>query len=653
MPLGDYYQDYGPIQRRRRSGELPSPRRETPRDSVYERPPPLPRPRRRPRRRIAWGRVLLRVVTVLLVLPLVLPYAVSLFYYERALPGVSVQGRPVHNLNQEEIATALSRQYASFLRQPLTLTYAEQTWHPTLEELGITLDLEGVAATALAPGRQGDPLTRLRDLWGLWQEGHDLSPRLVIDMRHLQSYVVHLSTLVEAPPENASLSVAAGKVIGTPATTGVQLLAHETAVDIARSLGHLTPQQRPLRTRQLPPTIGNEALVEAQEQAGEFLDRTLVLTHSARAGSWTWEPEHLATLLRIEPVDRQFKVDIDHERLTKEVERLAQLVDSGSVEPRLRFEYGRVHMVQEGHTGWELQQPAAVQAISETLHRQQVPPVTQTAVVLPLPVREVFPHITQETLPDLGIVELVAEGKSSFAGSADYRITNIKAGAVRLDGVLIAPGEEFSFNTQLGEVNAENGFVEGYAVVGNRTQLEWGGGVCQNSTTVFRAAFWAGLPITERHPHPFSISWYDRFAYGPHGDGPGMDATIFTGVNDLTFVNDTGHWLLMQVEVDEHHQVLTVQLYGTRPDRQVILEGPTISNEVAAPRQPVYINDPSRPAGTVYQSDAARNGRDIVITRVIRAGPDGNGEELRRDTFFTRFRAWPNVFVRGTGVDDG
>ncbi|NJN67755.1 MAG: vanomycin resistance protein VanB [Chloroflexaceae bacterium] len=643
MPLGDYYQDYGPIQRRRRSGELPRRSDGEKRTPGHERPPSPRRPRRL--RRIAWGWVLLRVVTALLVIPIVLPYAVSLFYYERALPGVSVQGRPVHNLNQQEIATALSHHYASFLRQPVTLTYAEQSWQPTLAELGVTLDLDGTAAAALTPGRQGDPLTRLRHLWSLWRDGHDLSPQLVIDMRHLQNYLSHLSATVETPPQNASLSVAAGKVIGTPATPGVQLLAHETAVDLARSLGTLTPQQCPLRTRQLPPTIGNEALVEAQERARGFLDSTLILTHSAQASYWTWEPEQLATLLHIEPVDRQLRVDISRERLTREVERLAQLVDSGSVEPRLRFEDGRVHLVREGYTGWELQQPAAVQAISETLHQPH--PATQTVVVLP--VQEVFPHITQETLPDLGIVELVAEGKSSFAGSADYRITNIKAGAARLDGVLIAPDEEFSFNTQLGEVNAENGFVEGYAVVGNRTQLEWGGGVCQNSTTVFRAAFWAGLPITEHHPHPFIISWYDRFAYGPHEDGPGMDATIFTGVNDLKFVNDTGHWLLMQVEVDEYHQVLTVQLYGTRPDRQVALEGPVISNEVAAPRQPVYINDPTRPAGTVYQSDVARNGRDIMITRVIRR----DGEELRRDPFFTRFRAWPNVFVRGTGTDDG
>jgi vancomycin resistance protein YoaR len=299
-----------------------------------------------------------------------------------------------------------------------------------------------------------------------------------------------------------------------------------------------------------------------------------------------------------------------------------------------------VKIVQEGKPGWRLKQDAAAAQIADLLLSSS--PTTRT---LALPVEQLTPKITAATINDLGIKELVGEGLSSFAGSAQYRITNIKAGAARMDGVLIAPGEEFSFNRQLGDVDAASGFVEGYAIIGNRTQLEWGGGVCQDSTTVFRAAFWAGLPITERHAHAFYISWYDRFGLGPQGNGQGMDASIYTGVNDLKFVNDTGNWLLMQADVDEVGQVLAVRLYGTRPDRQVRLEGPAVSNEVRAPSEPVYINDPSLPAGTLHQSDSARGGRDITVERVITQA----GAEVSRDTFFTRFRAWPNIFVRGTG----
>ena len=116
-------------------------------------------------------------------------------------------------------------------------------------------------------------------------------------------------------------------------------------------------------------------------------------------------------------------------------------------------------------------------------------------------------------------------------------------------------------------------------------------------------------------------------------------------MNDLKFVNDTGNWLLMQTEVDEGNQVLAVRLYGTTPRREVRLDGPTITNEVRAPSDPVYLDDASLPAGSSYQSDTARSGRDITVERVI----TDRGVEIRRDSFFTHFRAWPNIFVRGTG----
>lgn len=632
MPVEDYYQEYGPIHRRRASnGQKPD-----------DTPPPQPRPRRParrpPTRRASPLRLLLGFLLTILAVVLLFPYGLSYFYADQALPGVSIQGMSVAGQDQSSIRAALQARYADFSRQPLSLTYAGQTWEPTLAQMGVQFDLERAAVTALEAGRQGDPLTRLRDLWALWRAGLDVAPRLVIDQRHLQGYLVGLTADVERPPQDAALSLAAGQIIGAPAAVGRQALVDETANDVILALQTLAPQQVTLRTRVLEPTVGNTSLQAAENRARELLSSSLTLTHDER--NWTWEPERLAEMVRVAPAGNRLLVEIDPNQLGRAVERLAQLVDSGSVEPRLRFADGDVQIVAEGQSGWRLLQPDAARLISATLSVGQ--PLTRT---LALPVEELQPRITAANLADLGIRELVGEGKSSFVGSAQYRITNIKAGAVRMDGVLIAPDEEFSFNTQLGAVNAENGFVEGYAVIGNRTQLEWGGGVCQDSTTVFRAAFWAGLPITERHAHPFYISWYDRFGFGAYGDGAGLDAAIYTGVNDLRFVNDTGHWLLMHADVDEVNQVLTVRLYGTKPNRTVTMEGPFVSNQTPAPAAPVYVNDSSLPAGVVRQSDVARSGRDIVVYRII----SENGVEVRRDTFFTRFKAWPNVFVRGTG----
>ncbi len=644
MPVDDFFQEYGPIQRRRggAGNQLPPESPEPPEPPEPREPTPR-RSRRRPRptrRRASPLRLFFSLAILSGALLAALPYAFHLMYHEQALPGISVQGLPLAGQSREVIQSALDSRYAAFLDQPITLHYNDQRFTPTLADIGVHFAVADLTDQVIATGRQGDPLDRARQLWALWQDGYDLTPRLTVDENVLQHYLLGVAAEIEQAPENAALSLAEGKIIGTPSTPGYQLLIDESSKDILAALRTLTPQDVALRTRRLEPSINDAALIAAQDRARRLLSSPLLMRHGER--EWTWEPARIAEMVHVNAGRNNLAVNINPEQLGRAVEDLAQFVDTGSAEPRLRFEAGTLRIAEPGSPGWRLEQEAAVQAISSTLQVEHSGPGVRT---LSLPVAEVQPQITAENLGELGIQELVGRGQSSFVGSAQYRITNIKAGARRMDGVLIAPDEEFSFNTQLGAVNAESGFVQGYAVIGNRTQLEWGGGVCQDSTTVFRAAFWAGLPITERHAHPFYISWYDRFGLGEYGNGAGLDAAIFTGVNDLKFVNDTGNWLLMQTVVDEVNQVLTVDLYGTRPDRTVSIEGPFVSNVTPPPAAPVFVDDPTRPSGTSYQSDVAREGRDIMIYRII----SENGVEVRRDEFLTRFRAWPNVIVRGTG----
>ncbi len=694
MPVGDYYQKYGPIYRRR-NGQVPETAREPVRPTspsptrrrrrrvrryaarhqaaltpvpppliadVTERPsypsrliaPPKPdtaisareriemrRLQRRARlqRRFAVWRSLATTLLLCTLVLLALPYAIGLSYHERALPGVAIQGVRVSNLDPSAIAATLHVQYGDFLEQPLTITYRDQTWTPSLAELGVVFDTEATIAHALRYGQTGDPLTRLHDLATLLVGGVDLAPHLTVDEAKLQRYLLRLSQSVDHPPRDAALSVQHGYVIATPADSGRQLLPAENTLEILAALRTLQPQQITLRTRALEPTVNNQMLAAAEQQAQALLAAPLLLKHGER--EWLWDTAQIADLLEVQADHARMEVMIDPERLAQAVNALAISFDSGSVEPRLRLEAGALQIISPGRTGWRLDQPRTTRFISETL--MQAAPTTRT---VRLAAEKLTPQVTPAALPTLGIAELLGEGKSSFAGSEAYRITNIKAGAARMDGVLIAPGAEFSFNTQLGEVNAENGFVQGYAVINNRTALEWGGGVCQDSTTLFRAAFWAGLPITERHAHPFYISWYDRYGFGAYGDGAGLDAAIYTGQHDLRFVNDTDHWILIETELDEINQTLTMRLYGTRKhNREVAFDGPYITNETPAPSTPVYTDDPTKPQGYLYQSDVARSGRDITVYRVIYE----NSVEVAREAFVTRFRAWPNVYVRGTG----
>jgi vancomycin resistance protein YoaR len=255
-----------------------------------------------------------------------------------------------------------------------------------------------------------------------------------------------------------------------------------------------------------------------------------------------------------------------------------------------------------------------------------------------LPVTATQPKVAMEQMDQLGIRELVGEGISDFKGSVQGRMRNIEVASARFAGIVVPPGETFSFNAHLGDVVEANGYEDAWVIFGDRTVLGPGGGVCQVSTTLFRAAFWGGYPITERTAHTYRVGWYEQ-----GGQPVGLDATVFAPSVDLKFVNDSPAYLLIQPMVDAKVGTLAFRLYGTRVDRTVMMEGPKIEN-IVPHGPPVYREDPTLSRGTRKQVDIAHDGADVTIVRIIKRGD----QELRRDTFFSHYVPWQAVFLIGT-----
>ena len=181
-----------------------------------------------------------------------------------------------------------------------------------------------------------------------------------------------------------------------------------------------------------------------------------------------------------------------------------------------------------------------------------------------LPVLIAEPAVSLKETNTLGINELVATGESDFAGSPKNRIHNVTIGANKFDGIIVAPGEEFSFNKYLGDVDAEHGFLPELVIKPQGVTPEFGGGLCQVSSTTFRAAMNAGLPITQRRNHSFAVQYY-----APQG----TDATIYPGSADLKFINDLSSSLLIHTRIVGRK--LYFEFYGTKDNRVVAFEGPT------------------------------------------------------------------------------
>lgn len=631
-----YINRYGPIERRRRGDTPPQNQKPSNIEDVVIGVPKGRSP--------STTTIMLPTVTqpaiwigvVVVLLAFITPYVFP--SSERAVEvGVTLQGESMEGLTREMLDEAVATRYKGFLAQPLTLIYQDRVWRPSASELGVSLNIQRTSNDLLGLTIDGNLERWLRNWWARQQGVLDVGPHLVINGLRMQQYLKTISSEVDRPMRPADLLIDAqtGATMTVPAQTGRQILVDETMVDIYNALTSTMPMTVTLRSRELAPRLDAAVLDKSAQEVEQLLGAPLELRHEAQ--SWMWERDRLAGLIVSEKDSNGVvRVRPDAQAIALEVDRLAQRVDSPSVEPRVRWRDGTAEIVVPGQRGVRLDRAATVQAIGNALYGSER--------TVTLPTVAVEPKLNEETLRQLSFVDVLSTGRSSFAGSADYRITNIKAGVARINGVLIAPGAEFSFNTEVGEIDEANGFVQGYAVIGNRTQLEWGGGVCQVSTSLFRAAFYAGLPFKERHAHPFYISWYDAYAF-PDANGPGLDAAIFTGGLDLRFVNDTAHWMMVDATIDEQQQILDIQLRGVDSGRTVSVNGPKIVGTTPAPTDPVYVDDPSLPVGTVKQSDKAKDGMNVVVYRTITK----DGKEQPSQEFATTFKPWPNVYLRGTG----
>lgn len=235
------------------------------------------------------------------------------------------------------------------------------------------------------------------------------------------------------------------------------------------------------------------------------------------------------------------------------IDTLAKKVNQKAVNARLTISEGKATIFTPSQVGQELDTNDLAQKIQDAATGEK----TVTANIA-----TTQPDVTEGTLNNLGINELVSSGWSDFRGSPPNRLHNLTVGASKFNGVLIKPGEEFSFNKTLGPVDASTGYLPELVILENKTVPQYGGGMCQVSSTAFRAALNAGLPILERLNHAYPVQYYKPY---------GVDATIYLPKPDLVFTNDTDHYILIQTYIQGTQ--LHFDFYGTKPARTVKFSG--------------------------------------------------------------------------------
>lgn len=252
-------------------------------------------------------------------------------------------------------------------------------------------------------------------------------------------------------------------------------------------------------------------------------------------------------------------VTLDTELIKKSIASLAQKTNKDPANSRLKVEDGKVVLFSLSEKGTKLDETKSFEVIFSSLKNK----ISNTK--LELPYQEIDPIVTVDSVSDMGIETLLGEGHSNFRGSPKNRVFNINVATERFDGIVIEPGEEFSFVKILGEVDGEHGYLPELVIKKDKTEPEFGGGICQVSTTAFRAAIYSGLEITARRNHAYPVGYYNP---------QGMDSTIYVPKPDLRFKNDTPGHILIQTKIVGTE--LIFQFYGTSDGRKTTVIGPTI-----------------------------------------------------------------------------
>lgn len=376
-------------------------------------------------------------------------------------------------------------------------------------------------------------------------------------------------------------------------------------------------------------------------------DRELMSRRAFSIGRQTKNPYY--NLLQIlaafqGKINLPMEISVDRKSLDRKLEAISGQVETPPVDAEFKFDAnagadlkGRVVAFKQSTNGVAIDREKLSQEIISQA-KQYLNNGGTTEWLINIPLKDVLPQVTSSTADEMGIKDLLGEGGSFFYDSIPGRVHNINLGQSKIDGRLVAPGEIFSFDQSIGTVSAIFGYAKAYSIIKGKTVLDDGGGVCQVSTTLYRAVLNAGLPVVERVAHTYRVGFYEEGGYLP-----GLDATVYPPSPDFRFKNDTGHWILIQSTFDPDNAKLTFDIFGTSDGRKTEIKGPYILS-TSPPPPTVYEDDPTLPVGQVNQIDTAHYGASVYFQRIVTRG----NETLINETVRSDYVPWAARFMKGT-----
>lgn len=535
--------------------------------------------------------------------------------------GTRVGGVDVGGLTKREAVAQLDRLFEQSSVKPVHFVAGSKTYSFAANQLAVQPDWSTAVSAAERAGDGFGPLRGFRRLRAR-VFGAEVLPRLAVSNAALDYVLDRISADVDRRPRNAVLERDGLKIRVVPERPGRRLDRDAAAETIVRTLGQI---ERFADTTSLPvavttPAVGAQMLDAAAESARTALSAPVIVKAAGR--SFRLPRWRVAELLQL-PSGGATRLGIGGRPAETYFRTLSHRVGRPPRDARFAV-YGDAVQVVPSRDGLEINIPQAARAILRAATRPE-------NRVARLEVARAAPERTTADALAMGIDRRMSSFKTYYSGTAD-RITNLQLGVASLDGTLVPPGGTFSLNRAIGERTVERGFRPAPVIIGTKYAEEVGGGTSQVATTVFNAAWEAGLRITERNPHSLYISRYPL----------GRDATVYWPSLDLEFVNDTDTWVL--VRGFSESDGISVAIYGGETRRVESSATPLVTT---GPVPVQRIPDASLPKGErVVEEEGAAPTRTSATRMVY----DADGKLLRSETWSTSYEAEKRIVRVGTKV---
>jgi len=540
--------------------------------------------------------------------------------------------------NREEIIQILNEKSDELIKNQIELEYSSEEseikkYDITPEEIGITYDIEATADKVISYGRNNSA-------WkDLWNQLRTIFAKTVfvaeyqINSESLSQKIEEMASELDQPEQDFELEYNGEKFeLSAERRAGNRIDQEELAKRVEENIANIINRIIVFESKHYSPQITEENANKTLKGANRILaSGDLVLTY--KGTQHLLGVDDLAALILSKPMGDELMILVDKERAKKQIEVLAGSINQEPKNAELKMSGGKVSVFQNSLEGRAVDveksvlnlENAIMARISEGVNATD----TKTAQIV---VSENSPEITSEEIESYGLKEMVASGTTSFYGSSSNRKHNIANGASAISGTLLEPSEEFSTLETLGAIDASTGYLEELVILENRTVPEFGGGLCQVSTTLFRSALNAGMEIIERKNHKYRVSYYEPPV--------GMDATIYDPAPDFRFKNNYNSYILIQSKIVGTK--LTFEFYGTK-DARVISIGTPEEFDIVQPGPPVLIETEGMQPGEKERVERAHPGLSAKFHYKV----ERDGEILQEKDFNSKYVAWPEKWLVG------